>query len=133
MIFMKLDKISIKNYRQYRDVEIEFDTDPNKNFTIIKGNNGTGKTTLLNAFTWCLYGKEIHSYSGHDSGMTLCNNKSVTIAEPGEEIPVSVAIYLLDEKNRPYIFERSLDYYKSSDGELRQKGNNMMMNIQLKD
>ena len=123
MIFMKLDKISIKNYRQYRDVEIEFDTDPNKNFTIIKGNNGTGKTTLLNAFTWCLYGKEIHSYSGHDSGMTLCNNKSVTIAEPGEEIPVSVAIYLLDEKNRPYIFERSLDYYKSSDGELRQKGN----------
>lgn len=120
---MKLDKISIKNYRQYRDVEIEFDTNPSNNFTIIKGNNGTGKTTLLNAFTWCLYGKEIHSYSGHDSGMSLCNNKSVTLAEPGENIPVSVEIYFLDEKNRPYIFERSLNFYKTSNGDLRQKGN----------
>lgn len=120
---MKLDKISIKNYRQYRDVEIEFDTNPSNNFTIIKGNNGTGKTTLLNAFTWCLYGKEIHSYSGHDSGMSLCNNKSVTLAEPGEDIPVSVEIYFLDEKNRPYIFERSLNFYKNNDGELRQRGN----------
>lgn len=120
---MKLDKISIKNYRQYRDVEIEFDKNPDKNFTIVKGNNGTGKTTLLNAFTWCLYGKEIHSYSGHDSGMTMCNNKSVTLAEPGDGITVSVEIHFLDDKNRPYIFERSLDYYKNNDGELRQKSN----------
>ena len=115
---MKLEKISIKNYRQYRDVEIEFDINPSRNFTVIKGNNGTGKTTLLNAFTWCLYGKEIHSY-GHKSGMSLCNNKSITLAKPDEHIPVSVKIYLLDENNRPYIFERSLDYYKNSDGELR--------------
>ena len=86
---MKLEKISIKNYRQYRDVEILFDMDPSHNFTIIKGNNGTGKTTLLNAFTWCLYGKEIHSY-GHQLGMSLCNNKSVTLAEPNEDITVSV-------------------------------------------
>lgn len=115
---MKLEKISIKNYRQYRDVEIEFDTNPSNNFTIIKGNNGTGKTTLLNAFTWCLYGKEIHSY-GHKAGMSLCNNKSATLAEPNEDIEVSVTINLLDDKDRPYIFERSLDHYKTKDGELK--------------
>ena len=120
MITMKLEKISIKNYRQYRDVEIEFDTNPDTNFTIIKGNNGTGKTTLLNAFTWCLYGKEIHSY-GHKAGMELCNNKSVTLAEPNEDITVSVTINLVDENNRPYIFERSLDFYKTFDGELRKR------------
>ena len=118
---MKLEKISIKNYRQYRDVEIEFDTNPSNNFTIIKGNNGTGKTTLLNAFTWCLYGKEIHSY-GHKEGMSICNNKSVTLAEPNDDIEVSVTINFLDEKGRPYIFERSLDFYKNSDGELKQRG-----------
>ena len=118
---MKLEKISIKNYRQYRDVEIEFDTDPSKNFTIIKGNNGTGKTTLLNAFTWCLYGKEIHSYSGHDSGMSICNNKSATLAEPNESITVSVAIYFHDEKESPYIFERSKEFYKNKNNELRER------------
>ena len=117
---MKLETISIKNYRQYRDVKIEFDTDPSKNFTIIKGNNGTGKTTLLNAFTWCLYGKEIHSY-GQKEGMSLCNNKSVTLADINEDIPLSVTITFLDDKNRPYIFERSLNYYKSPNGELRQR------------
>ena len=120
---MKLDKVTIKNYRQYRDVEIEFDTNPNKNFTIVKGNNGTGKTTLLNAFTWCLYGKEIHSYSGHDSGMTICNNKAVTLAETGDRITVSVEIQFLDEENRPYIFERSLDFYKNGEGQVRQTNN----------
>ena len=119
---MKLDKISIKNYRQYRDVEIEFDTNPSKNFTIIKGNNGTGKTTLLNAFTWCLYGKEIHSY-GHKEGMSLCNNKAVTLADFNEDIKVSVTINFLDENGRPYIFERSLDYYKNVDGDLRRRNN----------
>lgn len=119
---MKLEKISIKNYRQYRDVEILFDMDPSHNFTIIKGNNGTGKTTLLNAFTWCLYGKEIHSY-GHQLGMSLCNNKSVTLAEPNEDITVSVSIHFVDDKDRPYIFERSLDFYKTKAGDLRQRQN----------
>lgn len=128
MMSMKLEKISIKNYRQYRDVEIEFDTNPDTNFTIIKGNNGTGKTTLLNAFTWCLYGKEIHSY-GHKAGMELCNNKSVTLAEPDEDIQVSVTISLVDENNRPYIFERSLDYYKTSDGELRKRGKKTVFKV----
>ena len=117
---MKLETISIKNYRQYRDVEIKFDTDPSKNFTIIKGNNGTGKTTLLNAFTWCLYGREIHSY-GQKAGMSLCNNKSVTLADTNEDIPVSVTLTFLDDKKRPYIFERSLNYYKSPNGELRER------------
>ena len=125
---MKLEKISIKNYRQYRDVEIEFDTNPSNNFTIIKGNNGTGKTTLLNAFTWCLYGKEIHSY-GHKEGMSICNNKSVTLAEPNEDIEVSVTINLLDEKERPYIFERSLNYYKNKDGELKQRGKKTIFKV----
>ena len=76
---MELDKVVIKNYRQYRDVSIDFARDPDKNFTIIKGNNGTGKTTMLNALSWCLYGEEIHDY-GDDSSMEICNNKSLNLA-----------------------------------------------------
>ena len=39
---MDLKKVYIKNYRQFRDVELQFNNNPNKNFTIIKGNNGAG-------------------------------------------------------------------------------------------
>lgn len=53
---MKLLKIKVKNFRQfYGSQEIEFSTDPNKNVTLIHGENNGGKTALLNALRWCLY------------------------------------------------------------------------------
>ena len=52
---MLIKKIALKNFRCYVDDEIEFSTDPNKNVTVIVGNNRAGKTTLLKAFIWCLY------------------------------------------------------------------------------
>ena len=116
--FMILDKVSIKNYRQYRDVEIDFAKESNKNFTIIQGNNGTGKTTLLNALTWCLYGSEIHSY-GQYTSMSQCNNKSANLAEDGDEIEVMVRIDFLDEDGKSLSFERKKVYYKNN-GELRE-------------
>ena len=115
---MILDKVSIKNYRQYRDVEIDFAKESNKNFTIIQGNNGTGKTTLLNALTWCLYGSEIHSY-GQYTSMSQCNNKSANLAEDGDEIEVAVKIEFLDEEGKSISFERKKVFYKN-DGELRE-------------
>lgn len=35
---------------------IEFATDNTKNVTVVMGENASGKTTLAQAFTWCLYG-----------------------------------------------------------------------------
>lgn len=92
---MILNKVYIKNYRQYKNVEIDFAKDSNKNFTIIQGNNGTGKTTLLNALSWCLYGSEIHDY-GDEASMSICNNKTVKLAENGDKIKVSVKIEFID-------------------------------------
>ena len=110
---MILDKVKIKNYRQYRDVEIAFAKGESNNFTIINGDNGTGKTTLLNALSWCLYGNEIHDY-GDESSMSICNNKTVYLAKKGERIPVSVKIKFIDE-GEPLIFERTREYYKEGD------------------
>ena len=53
---MIIKSITLKNFRQYQDAKIEFSTDPEKNITIIMGDNGTGKTTLAQAFQWALYG-----------------------------------------------------------------------------
>ena len=49
--------IKLKNFIPYYDEQIiHFATDKYLNVTIIKGVNGAGKTSLLNALNWCLYG-----------------------------------------------------------------------------
>ncbi len=56
---MRFDYIKISNYRQYRDAEITFPRSAH-DLQIIIADNGVGKTNLLNACTWCLYGEEPH-------------------------------------------------------------------------
>ena len=55
---MRLEHICIHNYRLYQDTFIDFSND-NSNISIIRGNSAVGKTTLLNAISWCLYEKEV--------------------------------------------------------------------------
>ena len=110
---MKLNKVSIKNYRQYRDAEIEFARSPNKNFTVIKGNNGTGKTTLLNALSWCLYGEEIHDYKD-DSAMSICNNKSLKLADNDSDVIVSVEMEFIEDQ-KILGFRRSRRFHKTNE------------------
>ena len=55
---MKLASLRIKNFRRfYGEQEITFSADAKKNFTIIHAENGTGKSNLLNAINWCLFGE----------------------------------------------------------------------------
>ena len=115
---MILNKVSIRNYRQYRNVDINFAHGNGKNFTIIKGNNGTGKTTLLNALSWCLYGSEIHDYKD-DSSMDICNNKTEKLAIIGDEIKVSVELEFLDE-GEILAFHRVKGFRKTGNGLISQ-------------
>ena len=48
-----IKKIEINNFKGITDLKLNF-TD-NKN--ILEGENGIGKTTVLDAITWCLFGK----------------------------------------------------------------------------
>ena len=54
----QISSLKIENFRQYRDVDIKFSHDPKKAFTVLRGGNGAGKTNIMNAITWCLYGTE---------------------------------------------------------------------------
>lgn len=55
---MLIDKITLKDFRIYQGVhEVSFLHHPEKNVTIIAGNNGFGKTTFLTSLVWCFYGK----------------------------------------------------------------------------
>ena len=54
---MKINKLILNNFfRYYGKQEIIFSTDKHKNVTVLRGENGVGKTTLLNAFYWVMYG-----------------------------------------------------------------------------
>lgn len=52
---MQIQKIKLLNFRNFKNCEIEFSCDKEKNFTIVLGQNTFGKTTLVKAFIWCLY------------------------------------------------------------------------------
>lgn len=54
---MKIERMRIENWRSfYKDHEIVFSTDTEKNVTLIRAENGFGKTNLLAAVNWCLFG-----------------------------------------------------------------------------
>ena len=55
---MIIHKLEMYNFRQYIGLQtVEFSTDPDKNVTVLIGVNTSGKTTIIRAFEWCLYGK----------------------------------------------------------------------------
>ncbi|MDB9313592.1 AAA family ATPase [Spirulina sp. CS-785/01] len=56
---LQLEKMTLHNWKCYQDQTIEFDLsfqDETKNVWIIFGQNGFGKTSILEALQWCLYG-----------------------------------------------------------------------------
>lgn len=56
---MILERIILNDFRQFKDrQEIVFSDLRERNVTLIHAENGFGKTTLLNALLWVLYGRE---------------------------------------------------------------------------
>lgn len=51
---ISIKSVSLKNFRNYKDAEVILKD--NTGVFFIFGDNGGGKTTLLNAINWCLYG-----------------------------------------------------------------------------
>lgn len=54
---MKLRRASFKNFRVLRDLEIDFATSDERKLTVIRAENASGKTTMLTALQWALYGE----------------------------------------------------------------------------
>lgn len=55
---MKLLRTRIKNFRLLKEIELDFATEERRNLTIIRAANESGKTTLLTALQWGLFGDD---------------------------------------------------------------------------
>lgn len=121
---MLLLSMKLKDFRQFEgEQEVYFSTDTDKNVTIIMGENGSGKTTFAQAFTWCLYGKVDFNDPILISKATAQNMKS------GDKETVYVKL-VLQHSGIEYHVTRSQTYQLSSTGSL--KGSPTKLRIQYK-
>lgn len=107
---MRIEKIIIKNFRIYKDVEINF-RPQNNDIHLLIGKNGMGKTTFLNAINWCLYNSEPHSYKDSNSSSVL-PILNLSHIEHNEDVDVSVEI-IVSSKNSRLSFKR-VERYKAN-------------------
>ncbi|MBE6500208.1 MAG: hypothetical protein E7Z80_06675 [Methanobrevibacter thaueri] len=120
VIIMILKSLKLKNFRIYKGSDddgyerINF-ASGDKNITIIQGNNEVGKTTIMNALTWCLYNKEFYKKEGKKP---LWNSFAADQLENGQEDFVEVSIEMEDESNHLVTFKRVLKFYKNDLGKV---------------
>ena len=88
---MRLTSIKLCNFRSFygKTPEILLAWGSARNTTIIHGNNGAGKTSLLNAFTWVLYEKFSAAFASVEQ---LVNKRAIAEAKLGEAVECWVEV-----------------------------------------
>lgn len=121
---MRLQSIELTNFRQFKDAKIQFAIDKNQNVTLIMGDNGSGKTSLAQAFFWCFYGTN----SFQDK--ILLNRLVANNMIPNQKEMVCVRVYL-EHKQEEYCVVRQQEYTKQYNDSL--KPQNSILAISKKD
>jgi DNA sulfur modification protein DndD len=86
---MRLVNARFKNFRLLTDLKLDFSTDAEKKLTVIRAANETGKTTIMTALQWALYGDE--SLPGKASDYRL-HPINWDVAADGNRVPISVEV-----------------------------------------
>ncbi len=83
---LTIGNVRIKNFKGILDKEISF----TENRNIIEGENGIGKTTILDAITWCLFGKNF-------ADEKLFKIKPIIDSEEKKDLSTSVELTINDK------------------------------------
>lgn len=107
---MILHRLQIENFRQFFGKQtIEFATKPDRNVTLIHGFNGAGKTALLNAFIWCLYGETTEDF---DDPHLLASEAAIAEVPDGATVTVRVRLTFRLNDGSVYVVDRSQDFLR---------------------
>ena len=128
---LEIQTLRIENYRQYAGInEIDLKTNKSKNINVIQGQNGAGKSNILNAITLCLYGKESHLEEAEANELDTypyISSSELEKLDINEEATGKIEITMGDSEPR-YIFTREFQsvkiadaHFNSSHGDLKLK------------
>ena len=106
---MKLISAKFQNFRLLRDLRLDFSTSDDKNLTVIRASNESGKTTILNALQWALYGEDALPNKGRGHRLFPVDWDVLD----GRAIPISVQVDFEAERNQ-YRLIRSVE--ETTDG-----------------
>lgn len=102
-----IQQIALRNFKGIKDLVVQF----SETETHIKGANGTGKTSIFDAFTWCLFGKDSKGRKAFDVK---------TLDENGNEIPKlehEVTVELLVDEQEITLTKRLKEKWVKKRGE----------------
>ena len=100
------------NFRQfYGRQSVEFSRDKNQNVTVIHGANGSGKTTILNAFLWLFY--DDITLPKNDK---IASERAMAEVEPNGTVEVQVRL-LFTHDNIEYTATRSKTVRRTHTGD----------------
>lgn len=125
---MELDTLTVENFRQfYGEQEIKFSRSDEQNVTLINGSNGSGKTTILNAFLWLFYDDITLPKPGE-----IPSERAVAEAGHGDTITVRVSL-TFDHEDHSYTATRTKTYQRTSPSGLSTKIQNEEIEVEFVD
>lgn len=105
---IRLTRVVLENFKGVHSGQFSF----GENVTVVAAANGKGKTTIVDAVMWCLFGIDSHGRSKFGLKTRDENGNEI------REIPHSVEVHLSVD-GMDYIFKRSIQESVSRDGAIK--------------
>lgn len=122
MKVITIERMTLNNFRGIKSLTVDFD----KDLTGVSGANATGKSTLLNAYLWCLWG--IDQEGRKDFNLKPLDQEG----NSADKVDVSVELTLLGAEEKPVTLRRTLrENWVKPNGETEEvyKGNTTIYEI----
>ena len=105
---MRFERVTLYNFMRYKgENRIEFSCEKERNVTVVLGDNTVGKTTIAQAFRWCLYGAVLTERGKRQEDYQLLNTDVLALMNADSRASVRVELVASDEEKR-YTIRREI-------------------------